>query len=113
METDNRINSENFPPLLRKKGLEKRLLKLLQESDVVFMGIFGSYAKGENRRGSDVDVLIEYDKNSHRSLLDLIRLENSLSNLFRRKIDLLTPKAINPYLRDEIIGSIKVIYERR
>jgi predicted nucleotidyltransferase len=77
------------------------------------MGIFGSYAKGENRRGSDVDILIEYDKNSQFSLLDLIRLENRLSNLFRRKIDLLTPKAINPYLRDEIIGSIKVIYERR
>jgi hypothetical protein len=76
------------------------------------MAIFGSFVRGEQRSGSDIDILIEYREGSRRSLLDLVGLEEELSLLFGRKVDLLTIGGISPYLRDEILSSMKVIYER-
>jgi hypothetical protein len=52
------------------------------------VGIFGSFARGENKKGSDIDILIEF-KNPP-SLLELIRIENELSELLGCKVDLVT-----------------------
>ena len=48
------------------------------------MGVFGSVARGEERRDSDIDIIIEYNHND-KSLFYLIRLEDRLSKLFNRK----------------------------
>jgi predicted nucleotidyltransferase len=45
--------------------------------------------------------------------LDLIHAESQLKKLFRRKVDLLTIGSISPYLREEVLNSMKVIYEKR
>ena len=65
----------NIPTTLRKKGLEAKLLKVCRDNDVVFMGIFGSYVRGEQKRGSDVDIAIRYRKGSRKSLFDLVELQ--------------------------------------
>ena len=60
----------------------------LKEFNPLKVGIFGSFARGDNKKGSDIDILVEF-KNPP-SLLNLIRLENELSEILGSKVDLVT-----------------------
>ena len=68
------------------------------------LGIFGSYIRGEQRSESDVDVLIDYDKAP--SLIELIEIENMLSDLLGLKVDLVTSKGLKPQLRRHILDEV-------
>lgn len=64
-------------------------------------GIFGSFARGDNKKESDIDVLVEFTESP--SLLTLIRLENELSEILGIKIDLFTTGALkNKRIRKSI-----------
>ncbi|MDD4900883.1 MAG: nucleotidyltransferase family protein [Patescibacteria group bacterium] len=80
--------------------IKEKILPILKKNDVVRASIFGSFARGEEKRGSDIDILIEYGKS--KSLLDLIGLEQELSDMLKKKVDLLTYKGINPRLEKYI-----------
>jgi predicted nucleotidyltransferase len=74
------------------------------------IGVFGSYARGENRPNSDIDILI--DLQSKISLLQLVRMERELSELIGVKVDLLTSGALkNQKLRDYINKDLQIIYK--
>ena len=105
------INIKNLPPVLRRDKIEEKLLKIIQENDVSFMAIFGSFVRGEQRKKSDIDIAIQFDKNAKKSLFDLIDLENELKNLFRRKVDLGIYDTIKPHAIENVKKEMKVIYE--
>jgi predicted nucleotidyltransferase len=67
-------------------------LNHLKEYKPLKVGIFGSFAKGDNKKGSDMDILVEFKESP--SLLTLIRLENELSELLETKVDLVTTGAL-------------------
>ena len=56
------------------------------------VGIFGSFARGDNKKGSDIDILVEFKESP--SLLTLIKLENDLSEILGIKVDLVTTGAL-------------------
>jgi predicted nucleotidyltransferase len=60
----------------------------MKKFDPQRVGIFGSYARGDYKKGSDLDILVEF-KNPP-SLLALIKLENDLSEILGTKVDLVT-----------------------
>jgi hypothetical protein len=68
------------------------IINHLQDFKPSKVGIFGSFARGENKKGSDIDILVEFKKPP--SLLALIRLENELSEILGIKVDLVTTGAI-------------------
>ena len=107
------IEIKNLPPQLRKRGLEEKLVKICEENDIVFLAIFGSFVRGEQKSKSDVDMAIEFDKNKPKSLLDLIHVENELSKILKRKVDLGIFSSINPYIIEEVKKEMRVIYEKR
>ena len=107
------IEIKNIPPQLRRKGLEEKLAKICEENDIVYMGIFGSFVKGRQTRKSDIDMAIEFDKDKPKSLLDLIHVENELSKVFKRKVDLGIFSSINPYVIEGVKKEMRVIYEKR
>lgn len=89
--------------------IKKKIVPFLKKNNVVRAGIFGSYARGEQSKKSDVDILIEVHAEKF-SLLDLIGLEIELKKILGRKVDLLTYAGINPYLRERILNEeVKVI----
>ncbi|MBC6366729.1 nucleotidyltransferase family protein [Algoriphagus sp. AK58] len=65
-----------------------------------FIGIFGSYARGDQAINSDLDILIDFEENVN--LIDLIGLEQELSELLGLKVDLVTQKSIYPPLKSII-----------
>lgn len=64
------------------------------------VGIFGSYVRGEQREGSDLDLLAEFDEKS--SLLDLGGAQTMLTELLEVKVDLVPREDLRPELRDTI-----------
>lgn len=91
--------------------IKKKINPILKRRDVVKAAIFGSAARGEMKKNSDVDILIKYG--SKKSLLDLVRLQFELEGKLGKKVDLLTYKSIHPLLRHIILKEQKIIYEKR
>ncbi len=89
--------------------IASRLAPLLEHYDVRSAGIFGSYARGDQRPDSDLDLLVEF--RSPKGLLTLVRIERELSEALGIKVDLLTEQAISPYLIERIKAELKVVYQ--
>jgi predicted nucleotidyltransferase len=84
-----------------KEILRKHKKELKERYKVKSIAIFGSYARGEQKETSDIDILIDYYEPI--SLLKLIELENYLSDLLGIKVDLITKNSIhNPYVKKSI-----------
>ena len=68
------------------------ILSHLKGFNPIKVGIFGSFARGDNKKGSDIDILVEFKETP--SLLTLIKLENDLSEILGVKVDLVTTGAL-------------------
>jgi predicted nucleotidyltransferase len=82
--------------------IKKSVLPILKKSGVKRSAIFGSFARGEATKKSDVDFLIEPPKRF--TLLDLIHLEHLLKNKLGRDVDVIPYKSIYPPLRERILN---------
>ena len=87
----------------------QKLNAICEENDISYLGVFGSHARGEEVGGSDVDLLVSFGE--AKSLLDHVRVENVLADLFEKKVDLVTRKSLHPYIRDYVLADLKPIYE--
>lgn len=81
--------------------IAKIVIPILKKNDVVKAGIFGSYARGEAKKRSDVDMLIK--QKGKKSLLDLVRLERILEEKLKKRVDLLDYDGLSPYLKERIL----------
>jgi predicted nucleotidyltransferase len=108
-----KIEIQNLPKELRSKEIEKKLAEICQKNEIVFMAIFGSFARGEQKKKSDIDIAIEFEKGSQKSLLDLVRIENELRKVFKRKVDLGIFSSLNPYIMEDVKKEMRIIYEKR
>ena len=86
-----------------------KLVEICRQNDVAMVGLFGSTARGEDTENSDIDLVVAFRK--RKSLLALVALERKLSSALGRDVDLLTEASISPYLRDRIMGDLRIIYE--
>ena len=71
------------------------------------LGIFGSYSRGEQKKSSDVDILVKFNPNA--TLFDFVGLGNYLEEKLKIKVDVVSERGIRPELRSNIIkGVLKV-----
>ncbi|MEA3476197.1 MAG: nucleotidyltransferase family protein [Candidatus Cloacimonadota bacterium] len=83
------------------KRIKKRIISILKRYDVVHAGIFGSFARGEMRKYSDIDILIEF--RGEKSLLDLVGLKLELEENLGRRVDVVEYSTIHPRLKAAIL----------
>lgn len=75
--------------------LNKCKKKIEKEYSVKKIGVFGSYAKGNQTESSDIDILVEFKDPTYDNLIDLAFY---LEDLYIKKINLITLKGMSPYL---------------
>jgi len=91
----------------RFREFRRRVVPLLRHHGVKRAAIFGSIARGEERGGSDIDILVEFE--GERSLLDLVALKMELEKALGRRVHVLTYSSLHPKLRDRILAEQEVI----
>ncbi len=76
------------------------------------MAFFGSVLRDDFGPDSDVDVLVEFEPGAHVGLIALAGMENELSDLLGRRVDLNTPGCLSRYFREEVLRQAEVIHEQ-
>jgi uncharacterized protein len=84
------------------KERREKILDIAERHGARRVQIFGSLARAESERHSDVDFLVELEPG--KSLLDLIAMKQDLEDLLECKVDVVTKRAVSPYIRDEIVA---------
>lgn len=75
--------------------------------------LFGSYARGEADNKSDIDILIEFEKDSHVGLMGFARLIFDIENITNSKVDLVSDAGLSKHIRPYIEKEKVLIYERK
>ncbi len=80
--------------------IKSKIKKVLKRHGIVRAGIFGSYARGEQKKNSDVDILIQPPKGIG---FGFVGIQFELEDRLKRKVDLLSYGAIHPLLKKRIL----------
>jgi uncharacterized protein len=84
--------------------LRREMPFLSERYDVESLGVFGSYVRGAQREGSDLDLLITFRKPP--SLIEFVELENYLSDLLGVKVDLVMKNALKPRIGTRVLREV-------
>jgi hypothetical protein len=87
-----------------KNILSNRKEEIARLYRVKSLGVFGSYARGEQTISSDVDILIEFEKSP--GFMKFLRLERYLSGILGVKVDMVTNKALKPVMGKQILQEV-------
>lgn len=84
--------------------LKQHKKELSEKYKVKEIGIFGSYVRGEQKKRSDIDILVEYE--AVPDLFKFLELERYLEGLLGLKVDLVRKKALREELKDTIMSEV-------
>lgn len=85
------------------------IIDYFSKQPVEWVGIFGSFARNEMRKDSDVDLAVHFKEGAKVSLLDYVRYKQELEELLGRKVDLVTYKYLRPRLKSYIDRDLQII----
>jgi predicted nucleotidyltransferase len=92
-----------------KSCLEGLKPVLKEKFGVETIGVFGSYVRGEQKRGSDADVLVEFSADAHVGFFRFLELEEFLSRKLGVKVDLVTRDALKPFIGERILQEVVMV----
>ena len=80
---------------------QEEILVIARRNGAVGISLFGSAVRGEDRPGSDLDVLVNLAPG--RTLLDVVAIKQDLEDLLHVPVDVVTERSVSPYMREEIL----------
>ena len=84
---------------MNKQELYQELKVYLLEKKITRAAVFGSFARNEENENSDLDLLIEA---KGLTMFDILRIEDELASIYKRKIDLVEYKALKPSIEKHV-----------
>lgn len=96
--------------MFRMAGIEvdeEKLAGICRRWKIAELSVFGSVARGEAGSDSDVNLLYVFEPEAHIGW-EIIELEDELSELFGRKVDLVSKRYIHPLIRDEVLSQARI-----
>ena len=81
--------------------IKKIIVRILKKNGALRAGIFGSYARGDPKKNSDIDILVKLPKDL--SLLDFVGIKLELEDALKRKVDLVEYSTIKPIIKNKIL----------
>lgn len=108
-EADKKMLPKKGTPNKEIESIKSKIVDILKKNKISKAGIFGSYSRGEQKKNSDVDILVKIE-DKKMSLLGFIGLIHLLEEALKRKVDLVEYSAIKPLIKERILGEeIRII----
>jgi len=89
------------------KTIKKQIIPVLRNHDIKKAGIFGSFARGEAKKNSDIDIVVKIKKNI--SLLDFVGIKLELEDVLAKKVDLVEYDNLRPIIKERILSEQSLI----
>ena len=86
------------------------LAALCRDNGIKALSLFGSQLHGSAHAGSDIDLLVQFLPGQRVTLLDMVRLEEALTEMLGCKADLHTAKELSPYFQQTVIAEARLLY---
>jgi len=83
-------------------SVKAKIAEITKKHGVKRAFLFGSFARGEGQKDSDLDILVEFEPG--RSLFDLVNLERDLEENLGFEVDVVTEKGLHPLIKDRILA---------
>lgn len=90
---------------------QEKIKQFCQHHSIHKLSLFGSVLRDDFTEDSDVDVLVEFEQGKTPGLA-IVTMEDELSTIINRQIDLRTPADLSRYFRQEVLAEAMVIYEQ-
>ena len=84
------------------EDIKKKALPILKEAGVTRSSVFGSYARGENKKNSDIDLLIDFPRG--KGLFEFVGLQQKLEEVLGKKVDLGEYSTLKPRIKDNVLS---------
>jgi predicted nucleotidyltransferase len=92
---------------MTREEIQTVIKNYLAQYPISRIGIFGSFARQEEHKDSDIDILVTFEEPI--SLFTLVRIHRELSELLNRKVDIVSEKYLHPRMREAIRKDLKII----
>jgi len=105
------VNANSISPTLKQilERLNEALPELKKNYGITQIGVFGSYVRGEQTPDSDLDLLVEFDRDRRFGLLTFCELENRLSDRLGVKVDLVMKTGLKPRIGERILAEVRYL----
>lgn len=81
--------------------IKNKVTPILKEAGIRRSALFGSYVRGDNTDGSDIDILVDFPEDT--TLLDVAHLQRTLEARLGKKVDLVSYNAISPLIKASVL----------
>lgn len=88
----------------------ERLAEFCRRHSIRRLALFGSVLRSDFKPDSDIDVLVEFEPGHTPGFFALSEMQQELSRLFGRVVDLRTPQDLSRYFRDQVLAEAQVQY---
>lgn len=99
----------SLPDIIPKEELSA----FCRKSHITKLSLFGSALRDELRLDSDIDILVEFEEDHIPGLITFCGMQNELSDMIGREVDLRTSQDLSRYFRDEVVDTALVQYEQK
>lgn len=92
---------------MTREEIQHTIKDYLDQYPISRVGVFGSFARNEDRPDSDIDILVTFEEPI--SLFALVRIHRELSELLNRKVDIVSEKYLHPRMKEAVQKDLKII----
>jgi hypothetical protein len=89
-----------------------KITEFCRVNRVKSLAVFGSVLRADFRSDSDIDVLVEFERDAKVGFLAMGRMQRELTAIFQRQVDLVPRDGLKPVIREAILTSAEVLYAR-
>jgi predicted nucleotidyltransferase len=90
--------------------LEHKIREFCRHNGIRKLSMFGSVLRDDFNPESDVDILVEFDEDAKPGFFRLMRMQDELTEILGRTVDLRTPKDLSRYFRDDVVNNAVIQY---
>ena len=89
---------------------QTQIADFCRQHQICWLALFGSVLRDDFGPESDIDVLVEFDPQARLGLITYASIQNELSELLQRPVDLVTRDGLKPLIKQDVLDSAEVIY---